>query len=66
MKTSSVTFEEIDREHRCERAFDAARLREGTVTPEILQEENSFVPKNTRVRIVDFAKSLTRAYAPSM
>ncbi|RYD18015.1 MAG: hypothetical protein EOP88_24095 [Verrucomicrobiaceae bacterium] len=60
---AKITMEEIDREHREERARDAERLRRGEVTPMELQEENSFLPWGYEVRFVDFAASLRRAYA---
>ena len=46
MAPATVTFEELDREHREERARDAERLRTGEITPEALQEENSFFSKD--------------------
>jgi hypothetical protein len=44
MKSPIVTFEELDREKRLDRARDAERLRNGETTPEALQEENSIFP----------------------
>lgn len=46
MASSIVTFEELDREKRQDRARDAERLRTGEITPEALQEENSIFPKD--------------------
>jgi len=60
---STVTFEEMDREHRRERARDAERVRSGEITAKELQEENSFLGENVRVEVVDFASALTRVYA---
>jgi hypothetical protein len=47
MEPEFVSFEELDREHREERARDAERLRTGEITPEALQEENSIFPRDT-------------------
>jgi hypothetical protein len=49
MAPATVTFEELDREHREERARDAERLRNGEITPEALQEENSLFSMNAKV-----------------
>lgn len=46
MDSPIVTFEELDREKRLDRARDAERLRAGEITPEALQEENSIFPKD--------------------
>ena len=48
MEVEIVSFEELDREKRLERARDEERLLSGEVTPEQLQEENSIFPKNTK------------------
>ncbi len=50
METPIVTFEELDREKRLDRARDAERLRTGEITPEALQEENSIFPKDAVIR----------------
>jgi hypothetical protein len=47
MESEFVSFEELDREHREERARDAERLRTGEITPEALQEENSIFRRDT-------------------
>jgi hypothetical protein len=49
MESEFVSFEELDREHREERARDAERLRNGEITPEALQEENSIFPRDTLI-----------------
>jgi hypothetical protein len=49
MESEFVSFEELDREHREERARDAERLRTGEITPEALQEENSIFPRDTLI-----------------
>jgi hypothetical protein len=46
MASTIVTFEELDREKRLDRARDAERLRACEITPEALQEENSIFPKD--------------------
>jgi len=50
MKSPTVTFEEVDREKRMDRARDAERLRIGEITPEALQEENSIFPKDAVIK----------------
>ena len=59
MKAETVSFEELDREHRHERARDAQRLRSGAITPIALQEENSFLPMDTKVSF-DLVRHLDR------
>jgi hypothetical protein len=51
MSKSTVTFKQLDREHRREVARDVERLRTAQVTPAALQVENSILPPNTRVRV---------------
>lgn len=46
MASTIVTFKELDREKRLDRARDTERLRKGEITPEALQEENSIFPKD--------------------
>lgn len=58
MVTETVTFEELDRE---ERTRDAERLRTGEITPEALQEENSFLPLNAKVAF-DLVAYVKKAY----
>ena len=58
-----ITLEQIDEEHRRERANDEERLRTGEVTARELQEENTILPARTKLRLVDFASSLERAYS---
>lgn len=53
MEKETVSFEQLDREHRRERADDAERLRAGQMSPASLQEENSILPENARVRVHD-------------
>ena len=65
MASETVSFEEMDCEHRRERARDAERVRSGEITPEQLQEENSFLPKEVELRIVDLPAALNRIYSSS-
>jgi len=50
MASPIVTFEELDREKRQDRARDAERLRTGEITPEALQEENSIFPNDAVIK----------------
>ncbi|MEO6476736.1 hypothetical protein [Luteolibacter sp.] len=61
MAPATVTFEELDREHREERARDAERLRTGEITPEALQEENSLFSMNAKVTF-DLVGFFQKAY----
>ncbi len=56
-----VTFEELDREKRLDRARDAERLRTGNVTPEALQEENSIFPPDALITF-DFIEYAKKTY----
>jgi len=49
MAKASITFDEIDRQHRRERARDEERLRRREITPEALQAENSPLFKSCKV-----------------
>lgn len=62
MDPEIVTFEELDREARADVARDAERLRNGEITPEELQEENSIFPMNAKYQIQDLVGYLTRTY----
>lgn len=62
MKTEFVTFEELQADKRKARAEDARRLAAGEVTPEELQNENSFFPLGAEITIPDFAETLERYY----
>jgi len=62
MAKTTVTFEQLDREHRRERARDAERLRRREITPEALQAENSLLTENTRVRVRDLLGYAKRNY----
>ena len=62
MKSPIVTFEELDREKRLDRARDAERLRNGEITPEALQEENSIFPTDAVITfdLIAHSKRLNR------
>lgn len=62
MEQEIVTFEQLDREARADVARDAERLRNGEITPEALQEENSIFPMNAKYQIQDLVGYLTRTY----
>ncbi|WP_386819879.1 hypothetical protein [Luteolibacter algae] len=61
MAVETVTFEELDREHREERIRDAERLRRGEITPEALQEENSLFSMEAKITC-DLVRYLKKAY----
>jgi len=61
MAVETVTFEELDREHREERARDAERLRTGEITPQALQEENSLFSMDATITF-DLVGYLKKAY----
>lgn len=61
MTPAVITFEELDRIKRLDRARDAERLRTGEITPQALQEENSIFPKNAVITF-DFIEYAKRAY----
>ncbi len=61
MAPATVTFKELDREHREERLRDEERLRTGEITPEALQEENSLFSMNAKITF-DLVGYLKKAY----
>lgn len=62
MDPQIVTFEELDREHRREVARDAERLRNGEISPQALQEENSIFPMNAEIKVRDLLGHAMRSY----
>jgi len=60
MAKATVTYKQLDREHRHERASDALRLRTGQVTPQALQEENSLFPSHAVIKF-DLVSHLNRS-----
>jgi|GEM_PF-6544444 len=57
-----VTFEQIENEHRQERAEDARRIALGLATREQIHEENSPIPRSAAIHIVDLPAYLKRVY----
>jgi len=52
MSVKETVYERKSREwHERSRAEDARRLAAGEVTPDQLQEENSFIPRGTRITL---------------
>lgn len=62
METRTVSFEELQRDKRRARKRDELRLARGEVTPEQLEEENSFIPLSAKITIRDFSQTLKRYY----
>ncbi len=62
MKVKVVSFEKLQRDKRRARLRDEQRLALGEVTPEQLEEENSFIPLSAKITIQDFSKTLARYY----
>ena len=62
MKAKTISLEELDKEHRQDRAEDSRRLALGLVKPEELQAENSLIPIDAKIRIVDLTDYLKAAY----
>jgi hypothetical protein len=49
MDAPTVSQEDIDREHRRQRADDERRLAQRLTTPEQLQQENSLFPADSKI-----------------
>lgn len=62
METRTVSFEELQRDKRRARKHDELRLARGEVTPEQLEEENSFIPLSAKITIRDFSQTLKSYY----
>lgn len=62
MEVRTVSFEALQRDKRRARKRDELRLARGEVTPEQLEEENSFIPLGAKITIQDFSKTLARYY----
>ena len=62
MKVRTVSFEALQRDKRRARKRDELRLARGEVTPEQLEEENSFIPLGAKITIRDFSKTLALYY----
>lgn len=62
METRTVSFEELQSDKRRARKRDELRLARGEVTPEQLEEENSFIPLSAKITIRDFSQTLKSYY----
>ena len=62
MKVKVVSFEELQRDKRRARLRDEQRLARGEVTPEQLQEENSLIPRNAKITILNLRETMERYY----
>ena len=62
MEEKIVSFEALQRDKRRARKRDELRLARGEVTPEQLQEENSLVPLNARITILNLRETMERYY----
>lgn len=63
VKVQTVRFETLQRRKCKLRAEEAQRLTARIVTPAQMQEENSLVPINTPIRILNLSSSLKKHYA---
>jgi len=62
VRVRTVSYEKLQRDKRRARLRDELRLARGAVTPEQLEEENSFVPMGAKITIPDFCRTLERYY----
>jgi hypothetical protein len=62
MKVRTVSFEALQRDKQRARKRDELRLARGEVTPEQLQEENSLVPRNAKITILNLRERMERYY----
>lgn len=62
MKVRTVSFEALQRDKRRARKRDELRLARGEVTPEQLQAENSLIPLNANIRILNLRETMERYY----
>ena len=62
VKVKSVGLEKLQRDKRGARLWDERCLASGEVTPQELQEENSFVPMGERNTIPNFCETIERYY----
>ena len=58
----TASFEALQRDKRRARKRDELRLVRGEVTPEQLQEENSLIPRNAKIRILNLRETMERYY----
>ena len=57
-----MSFETLQQDKRRARKRDELRLARGVVTPEQLQEKNSFIPLNAKVSILNLRETMERYY----
>ena len=62
MKVRTVSFEALQRDKRRARKRDELKLARGEVTAEQLQEENSIIPLNAKVTILNLRDTMERYY----
>jgi len=62
MRIRTVSFEALQRDKRRARKRDELRLARGEVTPERLEEETSRIPRDAKITIPDFCKTIERLY----
>ena len=62
MKVKVVSFDELQRDKRRARLRGEQRLARGEVTPEQLQEENSLIPRNAKITILNLRDTMERYY----
>ena len=53
-----MSFETLQQDKRRARKRDELRLARGEVTPEQLQEKNSFIPLNAKVSILNLRETM--------
>ena len=62
MKVRVVSFKKLQRDKRRARLRDEQRLARGEVTPEQLQKENSLIPRNAKITILNLRETMERYY----
>lgn len=62
MEVRTVSFEALQRDKRRARRRDELRLARGEVTPEQLEEENSFIPLSAKITILNLRETMERYY----
>jgi hypothetical protein len=62
VKVKTVSFETLQRDKRRARLRDDQRLARGEVTPEQLQKENSLIPPNAKIKILNLRETMERYY----
>lgn len=62
VKIKTVSFENLQRDKRRERARDERRLARGEVTPEELEEENALFPMDAKAEVPELFQTLALYY----